>query len=107
MHASRAFAPTESGSRGTPPARDRNIPEGSSLLDWTNLDIAPETPDLGSLAVGAAGGRIAVLVNSPKILRAATMFAEQAGLHGTVVRVFVDENEATCWLSKGQNRPQS
>lgn len=107
MHASRALAPTESGSRGSQPARDRNIPEGSSLLDWTNLDIAPETPDLSAQAVGAAGGRIAVLVNSPRILRAATMFAEQAGLQGTVVRVFVDENEAADWLRKGQSRSQS
>lgn len=101
------MAPTESGSRGSQPTRDRTIPEGSSLLDWTNLDIAPETPDPSAMAVGAAGGRIAVLVNSPKILRAATMFAEQAGLQGTAVRVFVDENEAAAWLNKSQSRPQS
>jgi hypothetical protein len=44
--------------------------------------------------------RVAILVNTPRMLRAANTFSEQAGLHGVSVRVFIDSAEAMAWLYK-------
>src|SRR5437870_8375090 len=79
---------------------ERSVPAAFRVLDWTNLDSPPTSIDVARLAaLGEHGGsaRIAVLVNSPRMLRAATAFAEQAGLHGAQVRVFVDSKEALTW----------
>lgn len=85
------------------PARDRRTPGAFRLLDWTNLDSAPSATDVTRMA-GIAGRegavRFAVLVNTPRMLRAASVFAEQAGLQGAQVRVFVDAKEAQAWLYK-------
>ena len=77
---------------------DRSTPEAIRVLDWTNLDSAPSSLDVSRVA--GSGGRLAVLVNTPRMLRAADVFAEQAGLHGTYVRVFIDAKEAMAWLYK-------
>lgn len=50
---------------------------------------------------GAA--KLAILVNTPRMLRAADVFAEQASLQGVQVRVFVDAAEAIGWLYKGNS----
>jgi hypothetical protein len=81
----------------------RSAPEAFRVLDWTNLDSAPTSIDVKRMAGlgGRAGAaRLAVLVNTPRMLRAATVFAEQAGLQGAQVRVFVDAKEALAWLYK-------
>ena len=87
----------------TQPARDRGTPGAFRLLDWTNLDSPPSATDVTRMA-GIAGRdaavRFAVLVNTPRMLRAASVFAEQAGLQGAQVRVFVDAKEAQAWLYK-------
>jgi hypothetical protein len=72
------------------------------VLDWTNLDTAPTSVDVARLASlgGHGGARIAILVNTPRMLRAATAFSEQAGLLGIHVRVFIDSAEAMAWLYK-------
>lgn len=80
---------------------DRGTPEAFRVLDWTNLDSAPSSMDVARMA-GSGGregaARLAVVVNTPRMLRAANVFAEQAGLHGAQVRVFVDAKEAVAWL---------
>ena len=81
----------------------RSAPEAFRVLDWTNLDSAPTSMDVTRMAgLGGRDGtaRLAVLVNTPRMLRAATVFAEQAGLQGAQVRVFVDAKEALAWLYK-------
>jgi hypothetical protein len=81
----------------------QGAPEAFRMLDWTNLDSAPSTMDVARMAgIGGRPGavRLAVLVNTPRMLRAASVFAEQAGLHGAQVRVFVDAKEALGWLYK-------
>ena len=77
-------------------------PEVYRVLDWTNLDSPPTSLDLARLAAmgGRGGARVAVLVNTPRMLRAATAFSEQAGLLGVYVRVFIDSAEALKWLYK-------
>src|SRR5437773_10361262 len=80
---------------------ERRGPEVFRVLDWTKLDSAPTSVDVARMAglggrTGAA--RLAILVNTPRMLRAANMFAEQAGLQGAQVRVFVDATEAVTWL---------
>ena len=50
-----------------------------------------------------AQARLAVVIDTPRLLGAASVFAEQAGLQGTQVRVFIDEAEALTWL---YNSPQ-
>jgi hypothetical protein len=78
-------------------------PEAFRVLDWTNLDSAPTTLDVSRMTgLGGRDGtaRFAVLVNTPRMLRAANVFAEQAGLQGAQVRVFVDAKEALAWLYK-------
>lgn len=85
------------------PLRDENTLDALRVLDWTNLDAVPESTDAAGMAVAACRGgapRLAVLVNSPRMLRAANVFAEQAELQGAQVRVFVDEGEAQAWLCK-------
>ena len=75
------------------------------VLDWTNLDAPPATTDITRLVTAGKDGppRLAILVNSPRMLRAADVFAEQAGLQGAQVRVFVDSNEAFAWLHKNRH----
>ena len=85
--------------------RDENTLDALRVLDWTNLDGVPESTDAAGMAVAACRGgggaaRLAVLVNTPRMLRAANVFAEQAELQGAQVRVFVDEGEAQAWLDK-------
>jgi hypothetical protein len=70
------------------------------MLDWTNLDTAPSAIDVARMAGIGGPARFAVLVNTPRMLRAASIFAEQAGLQGSQVRVFVDAREAQSWLYK-------
>jgi len=84
------------------------------MLDWTNLDTAPSAIDVARMSGFAGPTRYAVLVNTPRMLRAASIFAEQAGLQGSQVRVFVDASEAQKWLYKdvpmdllGQEWPDS
>jgi hypothetical protein len=83
---------------------DPGAPDAYRVLDWTNLDAVPASGDLSRVAL-AGTTRLAILVNSPRMLRAATVFSEQAALHGTQVRVFVDAREATAWLYR--NLPQT
>jgi hypothetical protein len=81
--------------------RDRSAPDAFRLLDWTKLDAAPSSMDVTRLSgIGGRDGsaRLAILVNTPRMLRAANVFAEQAGMHGAQVRVFVDSGEALAWL---------
>src|SRR4051812_35024091 len=98
-------SPPANQSEGSPnrPLRDRRAPEALRMLDWTNLDSSPSSIDIKRL-VGMASrdgaARFAVLVNTPRMLRAANVFAEQAGLQGAQVRVFVDAKEALAWLYK-------
>ena len=73
------------------------------MLDWTSLDTAPTSLDVMRMTSfsGAQGvARFAILINTPRMLRAATVFAEQASLQGAQVRVFVDSKEAVEWLYK-------
>src|SRR4051812_13521655 len=78
-------------------------PDAFRVLDWTNLDSPPTTMDVRRM-VGLGGdegsARFAILVKTPRMLRAANVFAEQAGIHGAQVRVFVDAKEAVAWLYK-------
>jgi hypothetical protein len=85
-----------------PPPRDSGTPDVFRVLDWTNLDAAPTTLDIARLANMAGHGtaRVAILVNTPRMLRAATAFSEHASLQGVQVRVFVDSSEALSWLYK-------
>lgn len=74
-------------------------PEVFRVLDWTNIDAAPTTLDIARLAsMGSA--RVAILVNTPRMLRAAQAFSEHAALQGIQVRVFIDSTEALAWLYK-------
>lgn len=85
------------------PSVQRNAPEAFRVLDWTKLDSAPTSIDVARMVgMGGPGGaaRLAVLVNTPRMLRAANVFAEQAGLQGAQVRVFIDAKEAVAWLYK-------
>jgi hypothetical protein len=83
---------------------DAGGPDAYRVLDWTNLDAVPASGELSRVSL-AGSTRLAILVNSPRMLRAATVFAEQAALHGTQVRVFIDSREALAWLYK--NLPQA
>lgn len=75
-------------------------PEVFRVLDWTNLDAPPTSLDVARLASLGSAARVAILVNTPKMLRAANTYSEQAGLHGVRVRVFIDSAEALAWLYK-------
>src|SRR5258708_5662737 len=82
----------------------RNVPEAYRVLDWTSLDSPPTSMDItrmASLGGRDGGARLAILVNTPRMLRAANVFAEQAGIQGAQVRGFVDSKEALAWLYKG------
>ena len=81
-------------------SRDGNTPEVFRVLDWTNLDAPPASVDVARLSALGGAARIAILVNTPRMLRAANTFSEQAGLHGVQVRVFIDSSEALAWLYK-------
>ena len=82
-----------------PTAPAEATPEVFRVLDWTNIDAAPTTLDIARLAsMGSA--RVAILVNTPRMLRAAQAFSEHAALQGIQVRVFIDSTEALAWLSK-------
>jgi hypothetical protein len=89
---------------GSPPGKpDRRTPEAFRILDWTRFDSPPSAIDIKrmlTLAAQETGARFAVVINTPKMLGAATIFAEQAGLQGAQVRVFVDAKEAVAWLYK-------
>jgi hypothetical protein len=93
---------TVSAARSTRTSADASTPEVYRVLDWTNLDAAPTTVDIARLAAlgGSGGARIAILINTPRMLRAATAFSEQAGMLGVYVRVFIDSAEAMAWLYK-------
>jgi hypothetical protein len=83
--------------------RNLNATEAFRVLDWTNLDSPPTSMDVTRMAgLGGNNGaaRFAILVKTPRMLRAANIFAEQAGIHGAQVRVFVDAKEAVAWLYK-------
>ena len=56
--------------------------------------------DVARLVSLGGTARVAILVNTPRMLRAANTFSEQAGLHGVQVRVFIDSAEALSWLYK-------
>ena len=92
-----------------PAARDFGTPEVFRVLDWTNLDAPPTSVDVARLVNMGSSARVAILVNTPRMLRAANTFSEQAGLHGVQVRVFIDSAEAMAWLYKplpeGMPRP--
>ena len=92
-----------------PASRDLGTPEVFRVLDWTNLDAPPTSVDVARLVNMGASARVAILVNTPRMLRAANTFSEQAGLHGVQVRVFIDSAEAMAWLYKplpeGMPRP--
>ena len=81
-------------------SRDRMAPDAVRMLDWTNVDTAPSAIDVARMSGFGGPARFAVLVNTPRMLRAASVFAEQAGLKGSQVRVFVDAKEAQAWLYK-------
>jgi hypothetical protein len=105
MSASKTVPANQSGDSSSSPPRERSEPEALRVLDWTKLDAAPSSMDVARMAAlgGRAGtARFAVLVNTPRMLRAANVFAEQAGLHGAQVRVFVDAKEAVAWLYRDQ-----
>ena len=71
------------------------------VVDWTRLDAPPPAADVERLLKGIANdgaARLAILVATPKVLGAATVFAEQAELLGAQVRVFVGAKEAMAWL---------
>jgi hypothetical protein len=90
-----------SGTFHVRPARTTTgTPEVFRVLDWTNLDAPPTSMDVARLAGLGHTARVAILVNTPRMLRAANTFSEQAGLHGVQVRVFVDSAEALTWLYK-------
>lgn len=85
--------------------RDRRTPEGLRLLDWTIPDATPGSTDIPRAGAGREGrAKLAVLVDTPRMLPAASVFAEQAGLQGTQVRVFIDEAEALTWLFNNTSR---
>lgn len=89
-------------SQTLPPTRDAGTPDVFRVLDWTNLDAAPTTVDITRLVrmAGQGTARVAILVNTPRMLRAATALSEHAGLQGVQIRVFVDSSEALAWLYK-------
>lgn len=91
--------------QSTQTGRERSLTSAVRVLDWTNLDAVPASTDIGRLAMPGSDGpaRLAILVNSPRMLRAADIFAEQAGLQGATVRVFVDSSEAFAWLHKARH----
>jgi hypothetical protein len=80
---------------GEPPAQS-----AYRIIDWTRLDSAPPPADVARLLNTFArdGARLAVLVSTPRVLRVATVFAEQAELLGAQVRVFIGATEAARWL---------
>src|SRR5260370_42032832 len=60
---------------------DRSTPEAFRVLDWTNLDSPPTSMDVTRMAsLGGRDGaaRLAILVNTPRMLRPANVFAEHA-----------------------------
>jgi len=87
--------------RRTTEAGRKVEPDVFRVLDWTKLDSPPSLADVKRLTAmaGTDGAvRLAILVNTPKMLRAATVFAEQATTQGAQVRVFIDAKEALGWL---------
>ena len=93
----------KAGSRITTSLELKRTPDAFRVLDWTNLDTPPSLTDvkrLASLAGPNGTVRLAIIVNTPKKLRAATVFAEQVTAAGAQVRVFVDSKEALAWLYK-------
>ena len=79
----------------------RIVPDAYRIIDWSRHHAAPPAADVDRqlrniTRDGAA--RLAVLVSTPKALLAANLFAEQAGLQGAQVRVFVGASEAMSWL---------
>jgi hypothetical protein len=97
------------GTNGTPfrrtieTGRKAESPDVFRVLDWTKLDSAPSLADVKRLTsmAGANGAvRLAILVNTPRMLAAANVFAEQATSQGAQVRVFIDAKEALGWLYK-------
>jgi len=84
-----------------PGGGDPLTPSAYRIIDWTRLDSAPPIADVTRLLNSVAadrGARLAVLVSTPRVLCAASIFAEQAELLGAQVRVFVGATEAASWL---------
>ena len=92
--------PSLTTSPSRPFSRDGSSPEVFRVLDWTNLDAPPTSVDVARIVALGAAARVAIIVNTPRMLRAANTFSEQAGLHGVQVRVFIDSAEALHWLYK-------
>jgi hypothetical protein len=83
--------------------RKAESPDVFRVLDWTKLDSPPSMADvkrLCSMAGENGAVRLAILVNTTKMLSAANVFAEQATSQGAQVRVFIDSKEALGWLYK-------
>lgn len=97
-----AFQPTANVPTNRPGQAGQAVPDVYRVLDWTNLDSPPSTVDIARLTSlgGNGSARVAILVNTPRMLRAATALSEHAGLQGVLVRVFVDSTEAMTWLYK-------
>jgi hypothetical protein len=79
----------------------RIVPDAYRIVDWSRHHAAPPADDVDRLLRNVArdgAARLAVLVSTPKALLAANVFAEQAGLQGAQVRVFVGASEAMSWL---------
>ena len=100
MPDSQSSRPNEPDNQSRQRLRDRRTPEGLRLLDWTSPDATPGSTAIPRAGAGRREGtaKLAVLVDTPRMLPAASVFAEQAGLQGTQVRVFIDEAEALTWL---------
>lgn len=77
-------------------------PDFFRVLDWTRLDSLPSLADVNRLInlAGAGAVRLAIIVDTPRKLRTATIFADQASIEGAEARVFVDAQEALAWLYK-------
>jgi hypothetical protein len=76
-------------------------PDAYRVVDWSQYDASPAAGEVDRLLKNVArdgAARLAVLVSTPKALLAANVFAEQAGLLGARVRVFVGAAEAVAWL---------
>jgi hypothetical protein len=83
--------------------RDHPTDEALRILDWTALESPPDSLDvrMGPPVGGVeTTQKLAILVNNPRMLRAANVLAEQAVMQGVHVRVFVSSTEAHAWLSK-------
>src|SRR5438128_1202257 len=92
MESEMAAPDPTSGPRTTTSLDLKRAPDAFRVLDWTKVDATPSLSDvkrLISMAAPSGTVRLAIIVNTPKKLRAATVFAEQVSAEGGQVRVFV------------------